>query len=185
MTPSGTQSRQDWGELRRLIRLDISRNCKPGRTAMLSGLLFNTALQVVLSYRIHHFLASRRSFKLSLIQLILANWQVSRGNCQISPRAKIGGGLLLPHPIGVVIGNGCVLGEGVTLYQHVTIGNDGRPDAYPRIGSRVTVYATSSVIGAIEVGDGAVVGAHSLLNSSIPAGAVAFGVPARQRSTNN
>lgn len=160
------------------VRADLRRHGVAGRIPALKALLFNLSFQVVLSYRLHRYLAGRRFLRLSLLQILLSRWQVASGNCQLSPRAEIGGGLLLPHPIGVVIGSGCRLGSGVTLYQGVTLGADARA-RYPSLGDGVTVYANACVVGGVELGAGSVVGACSFLKRDLPPGAVAAGVPAR------
>ena len=160
------------------LRADLRRHGVEGRLAALKALLFNLPFQVVLSYRLHRYLASRRFLRLSLLQILLSRWQVASGNCQISPKADIGGGLLLPHPLGVVIGSGCRLGRGVTLYQGVTLGADARA-RYPSLEDGVTVYANACVVGDIVLGRASVVGACSFLRRDLPPGAVAAGVPAR------
>lgn len=160
------------------LRADLGRHQVAGFLPVAKALLFNLSFQVVLSYRLHRYLASRSFLRLSLLQILLSRWQVASGNCQISPKAEIAGGLLLPHPIGVVIGAGCQVGRGVTLYQGVTLGAD-RHARYPRLEDGVTVYANSCVIGGIVLGAGSIVGACSLLRTDLPPAGVAAGVPAR------
>ena len=84
--------------------------------------------------------------------------------------------------VGVVIGSGTVLGENVTVYQHVTTGyrhSGGGDDPAPVIGDNVILYAYSCVLGGVHVGRGSVVGACSLVLDDVPAGVVVYGVPAR------
>ncbi len=104
---------------------------------------------------------------------------------------KIGRGLKLPHPQGIVIGKGAVLGENCTIYQQVTIGGHGGSDTpaiYPTIGKDVILYAGAKVIGAITVADRTMVGANSVLNKSTEyGGGVYVGAPAKKvekKSTN-
>lgn len=160
------------------IRADLHRHGVVGLAATLKALAFNLSFQVVLSYRLHRYLGSRRWLRFSFLQILLSRWQVASGNCQISPKAQIGGGLLLPHPVGVVVGSGCRLGPDVTLYQGVTLGADARA-GYPRLARGVTVFANACVVGDIGLGEASVVGACSFLKRDLPPGAVAAGVPAR------
>ncbi len=160
------------------IRADLARHRVCGLMATFKALLFNLPFQVVLSYRMHRFLSHRSFLRFSLLQILISRWQVTSGNCQLSPKADIGGGLLLPHPLGVVVGIGCRIGRGVTLYQGVTLGADGG-GAYPELGDEVTIYAQSCVVGHVHLGSQSVLGACSFLNQDLPPGSVAAGVPAR------
>ncbi len=99
--------------------------------------------------------------------------------CYIAPTTHVGEGVYLPHPVGVVIGDNAVIGDGVTIYQHVTIGQDGAAGRCPRIGAGATIFAGATVIGGIEIGAGAVIGANAVVKTSVPAGHIAVGVPAR------
>lgn len=93
--------------------------------------------------------------------------------------AAIGGGLLLPHPSGVVIHPDAVIGPNCLIFQQVTIGQGGRVPGAPRIGGHVDIGAGARVLGGITVGDHARVGANAVVLRDIPAGATAVGVPAR------
>ena len=97
--------------------------------------------------------------------------------------AQIGPGVWFEHPVGVVIGNGVVVGSGATLAQGVTLGvrqslATSAAD-FPVLGDDVFVGARAAVLGAVTVGDGAVVAAHSLVLDDVAPGATVVGVPAR------
>lgn len=83
---------------------------------------------------------------------MLSYWQLTRGNCQLSPHARIGERFTLPHPLGVVIGIGCHIGNDVSIWQQVTLGNDGTVESYPTVEDGVRIYAGSVVIGRIRLG---------------------------------
>ncbi|MHA6721293.1 serine O-acetyltransferase [Sphingomonas sp. RS6] len=98
---------------------------------------------------------------------------VRRYGCYISPSSRFGSSLRLPHPVGIVIGDGVRLGDGVTLYQHVTLGRrSAKVDGYPAVGDGVTVYAGAILIGAIAIGDAAVIGAHATVDRDVARGEV-------------
>ena len=102
--------------------------------------------------------------------------------CAISSTARIGRRLSLPHPIGIVIGNNAVVGNDVTLYQNVTLGSHGKPgagQAFPIILDRVRIYAGAVVIGGVTIGEGATIGANSVVLNDVPAGETVAGAPAR------
>lgn len=167
------------------IRSDVRHHCESGRfLSMIALLLFNVSLKVIVCYRIQRCLNQRKWLRLNLLQMYLAYWQLTRGNCQISPKAIIGKRFKLHHPIGVVVGMGCKIGDDVSVWQNVTIGNDSRSDHYPTIENGVRIFAGSTVIGGVQLGKGCLIGAMSFVNSNIPPGSTAFGIPARVRNTS-
>ena len=104
---------------------------------------------------------------------------------EVDTQARIGPGLYMPHPHGIVIGAGVKIGENVSILQRVTLGRAGDSHVYPTIGNGVEIGAGAAVLGAITLGDGAKIGANSVVLKDVPAGAVAVGAPARliQRHT--
>ena len=103
-----------------------------------------------------------------------------RYSCCISPLSKIAPDVIFPHPCGVVIGEGTVIGMGCTIYQQVTIGQ--KNNLYPQIGNDVTIYPGARVIGGIRVEKGAVIGANAVVLHDVPAYAIVAGVPATVKS---
>lgn len=99
-------------------------------------------------------------------------------NCMIPPTVKIGKGLRLPHPMGIVISAYAELGDFCTIMHNVTIGSDEHKENYrtaPRIGDRVYIGAGAVVIGDIEIGDGVIIGANATVTKSVPAGRIVVG----------
>lgn len=93
-------------------------------------------------------------------------------------------GLILPHPYGVVIHQNSHIGSGCAIWQNVTIGSDEEGNV-PRIGSNVRIYAGACIIGAVVVGDNAIIGANAVVLSDVPPGHTAVGVPARTFKRND
>lgn len=146
---------------------------------MVRGFLLCPGFSVVTRYR----WARRwhRAGRLRRFAALLAWLSNTRAyGCYISPSARIGAGLVLPHPVGVVIGEGSEIGEDVTIYQSVTLGRRSAQDEhYPRLGDGVTVYAGATLLGGITIGAGAVIAAQAVVTCDVPAGALAVGAPAR------
>jgi serine O-acetyltransferase len=94
---------------------------------------------------------------------------------------EIGEGLYIGHFGGIVLAPGARIGHNSSLAQNVTIGSVGAPGSgeAPTIGNRVFIGAHSVVVGAITVGDDAMICAGSVVNRSVPARAVVIGNPAR------
>lgn len=105
--------------------------------------------------------------------------------CFVQPGARIGPGLRLPHPNGIVIGQGARVGARCAIYHQVTLGGarsgDWQANRYPDVRDGVTIFAGAKLIGAITVGDGAVIGANAVVNRDVPAHSVAVGIPASCR----
>ena len=95
-----------------------------------------------------------------------------------NPNATIGERVMLPHPTGVVIHGGVVIGDDCMIMQQVTIGQ--RSDAHvPTVGSRVYIGAGAKVLGKIVIGDGARIGANAVVLCDVPANWTAVGIPAQ------
>lgn len=91
---------------------------------------------------------------------------------------KIGRGLVIHHGNGLVVHDQCEIGNEVTLRHNTTLGAKAGGRG-PRIGDRVDVGANSVVLGSIDIGNDAVIGAGSVVTKSVPAGAVVAGNPAQ------
>lgn len=98
---------------------------------------------------------------------------------EIHPGATIGQGLFIDHGMGVVIGETTEIGDDCNILQGVTLGGTSlyRTKRHPTLGNRVTVGAGAKLIGAIEVGDNARIGAGSVVVTNVPPNATVVGVP--------
>ncbi len=99
----------------------------------------------------------------------------------IHPAAVVGGGVFIDHGTGVVIGETAVVGDNVSILQNVTLGGTGKQtgDRHPKIGRGVLLSAGAKVLGNIRIGDGAKVGAGSVVLDEVPPHKTVVGVPAR------
>jgi len=104
----------------------------------------------------------------------------------IHPAATIGKGVFIDHGMGVVIGETAIVGDYVLLYQGVTLGGTGKETGkrHPTIGNHAIVGAGAKVLGNIQIGDCARIGAGSVVLRDVPTHATVVGVPARVCRTN-
>lgn len=99
----------------------------------------------------------------------------------IHPAATMGRGIMLDHGSGLVIGETAVVEDDVSILQNVTLGGTGKEtgDRHPKIRRGVLIGAGAKVLGNIEIGVGAKVGAGSVVVTPVPAYTSVVGVPAR------
>lgn len=107
----------------------------------------------------------------------LANYKLKKRGIFISNPNNIGENFVIGHPVSIVIGDKVIIGDNVKIYQCVTIGQ--KNNKYPRIGNNVVIYPNSVIVGDITIGDNCIIGAGSVVISSIPNNCVAAGNPAR------
>ncbi|WP_299819465.1 serine acetyltransferase [uncultured Jannaschia sp.] len=93
--------------------------------------------------------------------------------------ANIEGGLILPHPNGVVIHPTAQIGPNCLLFQQVTIGTVEGRSGTPVLEERVDVGAGARILGPVRIGHHARIGANAVVVTDVPAGAIAVGIPAR------
>ena len=100
----------------------------------------------------------------------------------IHPAAEIKGGVMIDHATGVVIGETSKIDENVSIYQGVTLGGKGfeEGDRHPKIQSGVSIFASSTVLGNITIGQNAKVAAGSLVLKDVEAETTVAGIPAKK-----
>jgi len=133
-------------------------------------------VQALLAHRIAHALLEAG---VPLAPRAIAYVTRSITGVEIHPAAKIGGEFFIDHGSGVVIGETADIGERVTLYQGVTLGGTGfqRGKRHPTLGDNVTVGSGAKLLGPISVGDGAKVGANTVVVEDVPPLATVVGNP--------
>ena len=100
---------------------------------------------------------------------------------EIHPGAKIGRRFFIDHGMGVVLGETTEVGDDVLLYQGVVLGGTSlrKGKRHPTIGNGVVIGTGATLLGDIEVGDGAKIGAGSVVVKSVPKGATVVGIPGK------
>ena len=100
----------------------------------------------------------------------------------IHPAATIKGGVMIDHATGVVIGETSTIDENVSIFQGVTLGGKGTEtgDRHPKIKSGVSIYASSTILGNITIGENSKVAAGSLVLKNVPSNITVAGIPAKE-----
>jgi serine O-acetyltransferase len=98
----------------------------------------------------------------------------------MDPSMEVGPGFYIGHAFGIIINRRCRIGENCTIAAHVTLGRKSREpkEGCPTLGNRVYVGTGAVIIGAINIGDDAAVGANAVLTKDVPAKGVVAGIPA-------
>ena len=105
----------------------------------------------------------------------------ARFDVDIHPAAVLGEGIMIDHGTGIVIGETAVVGDNVSMLHGVTLGGSGcgAGDRHPKVGSGVLLAAGARVFGPVRIGDGARIGAGSVVLADVPPHVTVAGVPAR------
>ena len=133
-------------------------------------------VQALLAHRVAHVLYEAG---LPFVPRLLAYLTRAVTGVEIHPAARIGREFFIDHGSGVVIGETAEIGERATLYQGVTLGGTGfqRGKRHPTLGDNVTVGSGAKLLGPIAVGDGAKIGANTVVIEDVPPGATVVGNP--------
>lgn len=102
-------------------------------------------------------------------------WSVVTG-ADIPLTARLGGGLVMPHPNGIVIHPDTIIGPNCMIFQQVTL---GAKNGVPHLGGHVDIGAGAKLLGPVRIGHHAVIGANAVVTRDVPENRVAAGVPAR------
>jgi serine O-acetyltransferase len=133
-------------------------------------------VQALLAHRLAHALAEAG---VPVLPRAIAYATRALTGVEIHPAAQIGREFFIDHGAGVVIGETTVIGDRVTLYQGVTLGGTGfqRGKRHPTLGDNITVGSGAKLLGPIDVGSGAKVGANTVVVEDVPPGATVVGNP--------
>jgi serine O-acetyltransferase len=164
--------------VRRLLATDVQAAYEgdPAATSPDEAIFCYPGVLAVTNYRLAHEL-----YKLGvpLIPRIITEHAHSTTGIDIHPGATIGESFFIDHGTGVVIGETCVIGKRVRLYQGVTLGaksfpldEKGNPikgiKRHPDVEDDVVVYSEATILGAITIGRGSVIGGNVWLTRDVP-----------------
>lgn len=164
--------------IRKRIQLDTiaAFNGDPAAKSNEEVILSYPGLEAIVVHRIAHYLFTNG---IPLIPRIMSEHVHGKTGIDIHPGATIGDSFFIDHGTGVVIGETCVIGNNVKIYQGVTLGalsvkkelQDKK--RHPTIEDDVTIYAGATILGGkTTIGKGCIIGGNTWVTESVPAGTV-------------
>jgi len=165
-----------WERLKEDVRTIKERD--PAAKNAVEVFLCYPGLHAIWLHRTAHTLYQKKWFTTARLVSHFTRWLTG---IEIHPGAKIGRRLFIDHGMGVVIGETTEIGDDCLIYKGVVLGGTTleKKKRHPTLGNRVIVGSNSTILGAIEIGDGARIGSGSVVVKPVPAGATVVGVPAR------
>ncbi|HEN7347560.1 TPA: serine O-acetyltransferase [Streptococcus agalactiae] len=150
----------------------------PAARSSLEVILTYPGIKALAAHRLSHFLWNH-NFKL-LARMHSQFWRFWT-QIEIHPGAMISEGVFIDHGSGLVIGETAIVEKGAMLYHGVTLGGTGKDKGkrHPTIRKGALISAHSQIIGPIEVGENAKVGAAAVVLADVPADVTVVGVPAK------
>lgn len=141
-------------------------------------------LHAVLLHRVAHWLHGRQ---VAFIPRLISHIGRFLTGIEIHPGAVIGRGVFIDHGMGVVIGETAIVGDYTLIYQGAVLGGTGKESGkrHPTLGKNVVVGAGAKVLGNIQIGDKARIGAGSVVLRDVPSGCTVVGVPGRNICRSN
>ncbi len=161
------------------VRADLQavRDRDPAAHHFSRPFLYFKGFHALQTYRVAHWLWRNGREALAL-------YLQSRGSevfgVDIHPAARIGNGIMIDHATGVVVGETAVIEDNVSMLHGVTLGGTGKEtgDRHPKVRKGVLIGAGAEILGNVEIGAGAKVGAGSVVLTDVPPHVTVAGVPA-------
>ena len=158
--------------------INIVKENDPAARTSLEVLFTYPGVKALAAHRVSHFLWNH-GFKL-LARMHSQFWRFWT-QIEIHPGATIASGVFIDHGAGLVIGETAIVEKGVMLYHGVTLGGTGKDvgKRHPTVREGALVSAHAQVIGPVEIGAKAKVGAGAVVVSDVPSDVTVVGVPAK------
>ena len=166
-------------ELKRLVSTDIKAtfDSDPAALSYSEVIFCYPSIRAVFNHRIAHELLN---LGVPVIPRVISELAHSETGIDIHPGAQIGEYFSIDHGTGVVIGETCIIGNHVRIYQGVTLGairlrmdDNGHPLNIPRhpiLEDNVVVYSNANILGRITIGRDSTIGGNVWLTTTVPAG---------------
>ncbi|ABI63170.1 serine O-acetyltransferase [Granulibacter bethesdensis] len=167
-----------------IIDLTAIRDRDPACPDLLTPFMFFKGFQALQAYRISHHLWTHGREHMARV------FQSRMSECfavDIHPAARLGHGILIDHATGLVIGETAVVEDDVSILQEVTLGGTGKEtgDRHPKVRRGVLIGAGAKILGNVTIGEGAKIGAGSIVLDSVLPYTTVVGVPAHPVGPRN
>lgn len=170
----------DSASIREAVREDLRafRERDPACKSYAEPLLYYKGFHALQSYRVTHWLWKQQRQQLALL---LQNRISEVFGVDIHPAADIGKGVFIDHGTSVVIGETAVVEDKVSLLHEVTLGGTGKEsgDRHPKVRRGVLIGAGAKILGNVQIGEGAKIGAGSVVLADVAPHCSVTGVPAK------
>lgn len=133
--------------------------------------------------RLYLLIKRKRNIFAKILLLFLYNYILSSYNIIISMKATVGENLRFPHPMNIIIGRDCIIGDNCTIYHDVTLGQSR--GKFPKLGNCVIVYAGAKIMGDVKIGNNAIIGANAVVVKDVLDNQIVGGVPAKVIGVNS
>ena len=177
-------------ELRRVLMTDVDATYKadPAALSIEEVIYCYPSILATSAYRVAHLL---HTLDVPVIPRMITELAHSETGIDIHPAATIGESFTIDHGTGIVIGDTCIIGDNVKIFQGVTLGaksfkldeNNNPIKGIPRhpiIGNNVVIYANATILGRIQIGDGAIIGGNLWVTEDVAPGEKIVQAPAKE-----
>jgi len=171
-----------FGRIREDIQNVFARD--PAARSVLEVLFLYPGLHAIWMHRVAHWFWKHH---LKFLGRAVSHFSRAVTGIEIHPGAKIGRRVFIDHGMGVVVGETTEIGDDVLMYTGVVLGGTSleKKKRHPTIGDNVVIGTGAIVLGAITVGNGARIGAGSVVVRRVPRGATMVGIPARMMEAHS
>ena len=162
--------------------LDTYKAYDPAAKSLWEIALLYPGPKAIIMHRIAHLLYQAHFYFLARFVAEISRWMTG---IEVHPGATLGHRLVIDHGFGVVIGETAIVGDDCIIFHGVTLGGIKFDPVkrHPTVGNKVMIGTGAKILGPILIGDGAMIGANSVVVKDVPAGATMVAPLAGQLNT--
>ena len=142
--------------------------------SILKNYFVSSSFKAVVIFRISQYFYSKN---LKFFAVIFKQKNIKRNSCEIGFQARIGNGMVIRHPMGIVISGDCQIGSNVIISQNVTIGNKNGESCC--IGDNCDIGSWAIILGNVKIGNNVKIGANAVVLNDVEDNSIVVGIPAK------